>query len=241
MTSTSVRVAFVNILVLLLTISCARGDTVSTAVPTVVESGLAYGIPCKPPCWRGLVPGQSTRQEALRVIEQLHTEGWADHIVDGGSVGGGYSVSPSPFTGQGTIYLTIENNVVTKIRSSTLLFYYPIETLIEQFGEPEGLYLVHKGSTICSSCEEWEPLPEWEMSLPIHLLYPDQGLWFLALAPVSAGGCICPRMEVASFCYFSPRSMQEALNDEYLTTLFVALKGATEEDLVEWHGFGGGY
>ncbi len=236
---------FTLILVIFLITSCRGGSPLSepttTPIPTVIEPGLAYGIPCKPPCWQGLIPGQSTRQEAAQAIEQLQAEGWADHIVDGSSAFGGYSISPSPFTSHGTIHVTIENNVVTKIHSTTLLFYYPIESMVDQFGAPEGLYLVHRGSTICSSCEEWEPPTELEMSSPIHLLYPGQGLWFLALVPMSGEGCICPEMEVVSFCYYSPRSLQEALNDEYLTTLFVALKGATEEDLVEWHGFGGGY
>jgi hypothetical protein len=236
------------ILAMLLVTSCRGGgplsEPTSTPIPTVIEPGLAYGIPCKPPCWRGLIPGQSTRQEAAQVIEQLQTEGWTDHIVDGSSVFGGYSISPSPFISHGTIHVTIEDDIVTKIRSTTLLFYYPVGSIVEQFGAPEGLYPLDKGSTICSSCEEWEPPepPDAPVeSSPVHLLYPNQGLWFLALVPVSGLGCICPEMPVATFCYYSPRSMREALSDEYLTTLFVALEGATEEDLVEWHGFGGGY
>jgi hypothetical protein len=162
--------------------------------------------------------------------------------MDGSSLGGGYSVSPSPYTGHGTVDIEIEDDVVTMISSAPLLFHYPVESLIEQFGEPEGLYLAYGGgSTTCSTCEMWEPPMEWGMSYPVHILYPNQGLWFLMLVPASGMGCICPEMEVSIFCYYAPRSMQDALNDDDLTTLFGALRGASEADLVEWHGFGGGY
>jgi len=80
------------------------------------------------------------------------------------------------------------------------------------------------------------------MSSPVHLLYPNQGLWFLTLVPLSGLGCICPEMKVVSFCYYAPISMQEALDNNYLANLCTdVLTGITEEDLAEWHGFGGGY
>ena len=45
--------------------------TTCTPVPTVVELGSAYGIPCKPPCWQGLIPGESTSQEVERGMERM--------------------------------------------------------------------------------------------------------------------------------------------------------------------------
>jgi hypothetical protein len=127
------------------------------------------------------------------------------------------------------------------IEGSTL-FYYSVGTLVEQFGDPERLYLVSKGATACRSCEDWE-LPSYPMpSVPVHLLYSSQGLWFLALVPYSGCGCICPEMQVVSFCYYAPVSVKEALTDNYLADLCSSnLNGIAEEDLVEWHGFGDGY
>ncbi len=238
----SVVVFFVTLFV---TSCVSRGPLLEptiTPIPTVVEPGLAYGIPCKPPCWQGLVPGESTRLDVEQAMEQLRTSGWA-HFIDAGPPGG-YFIYPSPFTIHGSIHVAMNDNDIVAAISGTTLFYYPIGTLIEQFGNPEGLYVVSRGSVVCFSCEEWEhpePPDASVMSSPVHILYPSQGLWFVALVPLSGLGCICPEMKVVSFCYYSPRSMREALSDEYLTTLFVALKGATEEDLTEWHGFGGGY
>jgi len=256
----SETIVFVIVVVIFLAISCTGGETATpfvtlspsltvrppeptnTPIPTVVEPGLAHGIPCKPPCWQGLIPGESTAQEAEKAMEQLRVSGWADSID--GDVSWGYHIYPSPFTTHGSIHVNMNDGIVAKINGS-ILFYYPVGTLIEQFGGPEGLYLVSKGGTVCSSCEEWKP-PEPPtapvMSSPVHLLYPNQGLWFLTLVPLSGLGCICPEMKVVSFCYYAPISMQEALDNNYLANLCTdVLTGITEEDLAEWHGFGGGY
>lgn len=248
----------VMVLVMLLTTSCTGGGTqtptprpatitpesTNTPIPTVVEPGLAYGIPCQPPCWRNLIPGDSTCQEVEQAMKQLQVSGWADHI-DGSCVGRIFSISPSS-TGQGTVDVIMDDSgdTVTTIKSPTLLSYYPVGTLIEQSGGPEGIYLV-SSAAVCSSCEEWSPPDPPDapvMSVPVHLLYPSQGLWFLALIPLDGLGCICPEMKVVSFCYYAPVSMQEALKDNYLADLCVGtLAGVTEDDLVEWHGFGSGY
>jgi hypothetical protein len=143
---------------------------------------------------------------------------------------------------RGTIYLHFRNNVLQKI-DGRVEFYYSLGNLVEQFGGPEGIWLSEGGP--CSSCEGWkppEPLGAPVQSLSTHLLYPSQGLWFLVLVPVDGTGCLCPEMKVAAFCYYAPLSMHEALTDNYLANLCSSsLKGVTEEDLVEWHGFGGGY
>jgi len=247
----------VTILVMFLTTSCTGGEIVTlratllsppttrppeptnTPIPTVIEPGLAYGIPCKPPCWQGLIPGESTAQEAKRAIEQLRTSGWANRV--GGS-SEGYFVEPSPFTTHGSIYVAIEGDIVTEIGGTTL-FYYPVGTLVEQFGGPEGIY-VGSSAKVCSSCKEWEPPDPPNasvMSIPGHLLYPSQGLWFEMLVPLSGLGCICPEMKVTAFHYSPVMSMPGMLNREYPTVRTDMPSGITEEDMVEWHGFGGGY
>lgn len=205
----------------------------STPIPTVVEPGLAYGIPCKPPCWRGLIPGKSTGEEAAQAIEQLRAEGWAGHIT-GGVVEGSYHVSPSPFTSDDTIDVIIEDNVVTQIRGSTLLFYYSIGNLVEQLGPPEWVYPTARTVEKCT-CEEWRPPDEPMRNVPVYLLYPSQGMWFLALVPLNGLGCVCPEMKVTVFSYHAPYSVKEILEKEHP----LVLQYATEQDILEWHGFGG--
>ena len=234
----------VTILVLLLVASCMGEETstpcwtlppmptipswpTNTPAPTVVESGLAYGIPCKPPCWQGLTPDISTRQESAQVMEHLRASGQASDINEGSTW---FIVYPLPSSGRGAVFGHFEDNILQRI-SGSVEFYYPVGTLVEQFGGPEGIDL-GSSATVCSSCEEWEPPTTPVMSVPVRLLYPNQGLWFLMLVPLSGLGCICPEMKVTSFRYYAPTSMQEALAE---------FDEVTEEDLVEWHGFGGGY
>lgn len=220
---------------------CRNGSSATphTPVPTVVDPGLAYGIPCKPPCWQGLTPGESTSQEVERVMGQLRDSEWVDHVQDNRPWQ--YEVHLSPFTIYGATHVTmdVDTGMVTRIYGPTL-FYHPVGTLVEQFGGPEWLWTYQ--SEWCSSCEEWEPPDEPTMSLSAHLLYPSQGLWFLVRVPESGVGCICPEMEVAAFCYYAPITLQEALTDDYLAGLCSSsLEGVAQDDLVEWHGFGGGY
>jgi len=217
----------------------------NTPLPTVVEPGLAYGEPCKPPCWWGLIPGQATRQEAAQVVEQVRASGWAHHIS------GKYVVYPLPSTSTYSIMLSFDNDVLQGVEG-LIGFDYSVAELIEQFGTPEGLFFWHelddpsasKGS--CSTCEGWQPPPEPELVVfAADLLYPGQGLWFTVVIPANGLGCICPEMKVEHFLYFPPTSMQEALKQDYEKRAMLSPRQpvveVTEANLIEWHGFGPGY
>jgi hypothetical protein len=210
---------------------------VSTPVPTVVEPGLAYGEPCRPPCWREMIPGKTTRQEAARAIELLRVSGWASRIHEGPA---GYSIDPLPSTLEGSIGVDFKDDRVNII-DGTIIFDFSAGKMIDQFGEPEGLYIVTKSRMTKETCETWKSPESHPMSSPVHVLYPKQGLWFLVLVPLNGLGLICPEMKVTAFGYYSPRSISEMLVDKDLTDLIVALQGAKEQDLAKWHGFGSGY
>ncbi len=163
-------------------------------------------------------------------------EGWADHITGNANVG--YTVSPSPFTWDGTIHVTIEDNVVTQIDGYALLFDYFIGDLVEQLGDPEWLYPTSR-ATRERTCEGWEPPTEPVQHVPVHLLYPSQGLWFLALVPFGGLGLVCPEMRVITFSYYAPYSIEDILEGRHPLAMSTALENATEQGILEWHGFGG--
>ncbi len=227
------------VIAVMLLAACKPVDTTYQPVPTVVEPGLAYGEPCKPPCWRGLTPGQSTRADVAKAIEQLRASGWAQSIERGHL---GFFVRPSPFTNQGTVGLYVENDVVARIHGN-LLFDYSLGELVRQLGEPENLYLVYRGGQPRkASCEEHD-FKDAIHSGAVVILYPSQGMVFLTSVPYEALGLVCPEMEILTFCYYPPLPISEALKEDYLSNLcgLGALEGATEKDLVKWHGFGSGY
>jgi len=209
-----------------------------TPLPTVVESGLASGIPCKPPCWQGVTPGDSASDVEF-AMQRLRASGWAYEVKGGHR---GYSIYPLP-TISGSIHIQMENDTATRVYGN-LLFDYDIGALVELLGsEPEWLYVVIEGGG-CTSCEGYTlELDKGDhFHSPIHLLYPNQGLWFLVLQPFGAIGCICPEMRITSFCYYTPMSIEEALDEDRLVNLCpVSTRSLTKEDLTEWHGFGGGY
>ncbi|HEX2914517.1 MAG TPA: hypothetical protein VH186_27195 [Chloroflexia bacterium] len=48
------------------------------------------GIPCKPPCWEGLIPGQTTGEEALNILKQNPLVAVAEISYPGPTTGGNY-------------------------------------------------------------------------------------------------------------------------------------------------------
>jgi hypothetical protein len=179
-----------------------------------------------------MILGQTTRQEAARAIEQLRSSGWANRIDEGP---GGYVVEPSPSPYVGTILVGFEEGLVSKI-SGQIAFGYSVGQMLEQFGEPEWVYVVTSGKRQ-RTCTDWQQVPRGSLpSSPVHVYYPKHGLWFMVLVPENGLGLICPEMNVAGFTYYSPRSTFEVLSDKNLVTVPIA-----EQDLEKWHGFGGGY
>jgi hypothetical protein len=232
-TSFKATISWAILVILVTACTSLLFHAVPTPVPSIVEPGLVYGEPCRPPCWRGMIPGQTTRQEAEHAIEHLRSSGWANRIDGGGS--GGYVIMPSTSPYVGTILVAFENEVVNRI-SGEISFDYSVEQMLEQFGEPEWLYVV-TGSPQKRTCVEWQPVAKGSLpSSPVHMYYPQQGLWFQVLVPENGLGLICPEMLATGFVYYSPRSISEALNDEDVVTTT-----AGEQDLEKWHGFGGGY
>lgn len=208
-------------------------------VPTVVEPGLAYGQPCSPPCWRGLVPNKSTSTDVAKAIEQLGASGWAKSIE--GNPNTGFFARPSLLTNQGTVGVYVDNGIVHHIFGN-LLFDYSVRELVDQIGEPDNLYFVYRGQPLKPSCSERDfkgPI----QSAPVVILYPSRGMVFLISAPFTAVGLICPEMKILAFCYYTPLPIQEALKDDNVSNQcgIEALRGITEKDLVKWHGFGSGY
>jgi hypothetical protein len=185
-----------------------------------------------------MIPGKTTREETIHDIDQLLASGWANYI-DKGSWG--YSISPLPSSYEGSIQVYFKDDIVNTI-SGQIRFYYSAETMVKQFGEPEGLYIRESRMTQ-SSCTDWNP-PESPMA-PVQgslvsVIYPNQGVAFYILVPEA--DLICPEMKVTAFCYYAPISMEAALTDEYLANLCsIVPKPSSRIELVKWHGFGGGY
>lgn len=222
--------------VLALGVSCAVNrashSPLETALsaPPAVDNGLVYGIPCQPPCWQNILPGESAAQDVEREVERLLAGGAAYSVRSSGE---NYHIRTSSTSegSHGIVYVLVDDGIVTSIRSNVAFDYYA-NTLVEQVGEPEAIYRPG-GRGACHGCEGEDPL-----GFATHLLYPSKGLWFMALP---SQGCICPETRVTAFCYYAPMSLEDVMKDDYLTRLCGVQLHGVREDLLEWSGFGKPY
>ena len=146
------------------------------------------------------------------------------------------------------------DNDTVKTISGSIGFNYPLSMMIEQFGPPTGVRSL-QAFTRCTACEMWwspEPdnlnaeeegrLIEDPWPILVYFLYPEQGLLFWGWIPENNVGCLCPTIPIRAFCYFEPISLSEAFEDNRLADLCLpVLENFTENDIIPWHGFGGGY
>ncbi len=207
-----------------------------TPVPTVIDRGLAYGEPCKPPCWEGLLPGISTREDVSKTMGNLQQHGEISSF-DCGQVGCTVSRSLDS-AGGGTVIIKIENDVVEQIWGFRIGFSFTAEQLINLMGEPTAVYSAYSNQDC--TCDYTDPNPMTHTS--VHFLYPEQGAWFYSHPPLSQSGCICRNAKIIRFRYFAPMSVSDTLDFLGSQECCVPDLGEIREtDLVEWHGFGSGY
>ena len=201
-----------------------------TPVPTLVNRGLAYGVPCKPPCWEGLLPGVSTEDEVQQTLQHLQENGEisAFRCEEGGCMVGGV-----PGTGDGWVSIWIEDGMAQSIQGD-VAFDLSAQQVVNLIGEPRAAYVVGGGR--CSTCQA----TGGQFDIPIHIFYPDLGAWFLLLTGSMQAGCICPDARVIAFEYFRPMPITETL-DYLVSHGATGLQDVPAEDLVKWHGFGSGY
>lgn len=135
---------------------------------------------------------------------------------------------------QKIITIFMEDSLVTSI-SGQINFALKTQDLIDLLGEPTFVYPISSGG--CNSCSVKDSHGQ-SIDLPIHLIYPEQGAWFLALTGASRVGCICSDIDVVAFDFFPPMSIEETL--DYLNDQGKLLD-VQKNDLYKWNGFGPGY
>ncbi len=211
-----------------------------TPNPTIVDSSLAYGIPCKPPCWQNLIPGKTTREEAAQLLKGLLASGGAGHVLDIDESGAGLFVVLSE-SGKNLASVRCDDGIVKSILGD-LEFDYTISELIEAFGPPGQVSRnpPHLDPGSCSVCPKSGSIKQPFYDVYETVVYPEQGLSFLIAVPTHLNGCLCPEMQVHSFCYYVPQSAEDGLNNGRGVCYGATWAGAGT-DWIKWRGFGGGY
>lgn len=158
----------------------------------LADTSLLTGQPCGPPCWQGIVPGQSTLAEALRIVEAL------DGIVvmQGAEQAFQFGNIDSPPCCQ--ISADETQNV-----SAIILQFAPEMTIgqaLEQHGEP----LFFRG----------QPYTDTEAILWFY--YPDQFTMIQVIVPGVEGNLAASSPLVAAY-YLTELDMSDALESGAFT------------------------
>jgi hypothetical protein len=113
--------------------------------PEFVDTSFLLDEPCEPPCWYGLIPGESTEDQLDDVLSTLpfvekDSVRKSEHvskgiIVDGKEVDYNCKGAIGGFCG----YVIVVDKVIQMI-SHEIMYALPLETVIEKLGKPDYVY-----------------------------------------------------------------------------------------------------
>jgi len=187
--------------------------------PPPLDTSLLTGEPCEPPCWQGLVPGQSTAADAQHFLE---TSDLVDHVVEEAKQGYVYWQSPvggarrNPVSVYRTNSLRVGEDGVLEDIQVYLDYDFTLEQLLARYGPPDKLSAGPAGT----------PERAW---IGVGLFYPERGMMLVLELPVS-DPVLRPETKVV-WAYYMPPTTTEGLP--------TALVGDhPDESLRPWPGYG---
>lgn len=127
-----------------------------------VTQGILTGIPCAPPCWQNITPGDSiTADEIISLLGTI--PGISGYRIRGGSIEWSWRWYRSNIH-ENTIYLNRQTLELIALKVDTKL---TVEQILDKYGFPEATHIALTG------------LPEHQYVL-VRLFYPLQGVVFAA-------------------------------------------------------------
>jgi hypothetical protein len=181
---------------------------------------------CNPPCWYGIIPGQSTSSEVYATLDQLDS-------VDKNSIRDAYDPRGKhteifwffqrPIEDNaGSIYLDNDQAIATNILTINSL---KLADLFEKIGQPETY---------------WAEIRQGENRefLEVYLLYPTKGCVATVIVDIEGSANQVEIHETAPVfrvTYFAPEMYQELLETQILIDKPV---NARTGSLQAWSGFG---
>jgi hypothetical protein len=187
--------------------------------PPSADWSLVTGEPCEPPCWQGLVPGQSTGADVEDFLETSHL---VDHVVERSEHGYVYWQSVvggarrNPVSAYRTNSFRVgEDGLLEHIRIY-LDYDFTLEQLLRRYGTPDRMGAGPAGT----------PERPW---IGVGLFYPERGMMLTLELPVN-DKVLRPETKVVWVYYTTPTTVQD---------LPTALVGENpEETLHLWPGYG---
>ncbi len=210
---------FIFVLIILFLSACIKAQSASNR-SIVIENS------CRPPCWHGIIPGQTTSQEAKQIIE-------TESFTKPGSIIEEFR-QLSPFSNQiywdfniggGGMLLASEDGIVQAIWLDGL-YDFTFEAAIECFGEPDFIYAFKvKTETIY---------------LGIDTLFQGYIIGLSAIKPYNTTNSpnIQPETIIDSVIFVNPIIFNEFINEYFGSEILLEYDGQSLSQSHNWHGYG---
>jgi hypothetical protein len=173
----------------------------------LVDRSLITGEPCGPPCWQGIIPGETTEEEVMTILGTLF-------FVDGGTIRAQgnriYWDSDIENWPGGTIVIG-DDGIVERI-SYGLPYYLELQDLIDLEGEPDGFYGASTRNADGGGPVGYDLVLFWlgDGFRATFVTDYDGNPRFCGVSPLN------PEMQVWDISYFEPApSIQEYAEREY--------------------------
>jgi hypothetical protein len=184
---------------------------------SVTDRSLFTGSPCAPPCWQGIIPGETTAEEALQILQSspyVKRKG----IEKTGSYALG-AIGAYWKAGSGGVSVRLRDGLAYQIALG-IPYRLTLGEVIEEFGMAEALMVNSAGV----------PENRWWM---IHVYYPARGMEFIVDEQFE-GPSLEPSTQVKAVTLVVPRSSLEGL----LAELYETYREDYLEHTRRWKGYG---
>lgn len=214
----SLLICLVLILLVISTSAC-KPETYLSSEISILDNPV-----CSPPCWQNIVPGETNRNDLLAALagidnfdqSSLVQRDYPNNKAYNQVVYGKLYLEPNAVTFV-SAYLSNETVVVLNF---TGLWNLTLEEVIEEFGEPEGVFFYHSNDFNV-----------------VSFLIPSKGVAFRFAIPRGSVDSIVPEMEIKDIDYFSPDYYFEILEMGW----FSEGKWDYQESIAKmkpWRGYG---
>lgn len=166
---------------------------------TLVDS-LFSDVPCAAPCWQGIVPGETSRSQAMQIL-RTNPYVRSDSLEEAGTIEAGGVTWWWSIPGRRLQSSVLWKNDIVQEITLGLTYNLTVDQVVSRFGPPESLDAGVGG------------VPEHQYWI-INLYYPDQGIQFKAYTS-EFSSLLEPSTEVGVVMYFVPTSLEERVANTY--------------------------
>jgi len=217
--------AAVGVVAVLAVAAWVIAASVGCGEPPPVDTSLLTGEPCEPPCWQGLIPGQSTGDEVTnflstsRLVDQSTV--WEERSGCGLITRWRSPISHRkgrPLSWDLSSWVCVSDGI---LRDMEILLDcdLTLQQLLEGYGPPEKIDGVRGG------------IPE-RPYVAVALYYPDRGMMVQLELPVNVVQ-LEARTKVVRVRYFAVTTIEEMAR-----ALGVPDPGQFARELQDWQGYG---